>query len=142
MKKKALFLLLLTLCFLIPLVSFAAEEVSYIGVITGGSLKLRASPESSGKVLNTCKSGTEVTIVEYGDEWCHVRVGSQEGFMMTSYLSLKADYTPLGWATVSPDTALAHLFESPDEASACLTVPGGIAGAKEKILAAIEEELG
>ena len=40
------------------------EKITYTGTVTGGSLHLRREPDSSGKVIQTYKSGTQVEILE------------------------------------------------------------------------------
>lgn len=50
-------------------------------------VNLRASPSASGgKVLRRVQSGDQVTILVPGDEWCQVRCGDTEGYMMTCFL--------------------------------------------------------
>ena len=63
-----------------------AEEITYTGTVTGGSLHLRKEPDSSSKVIQTYKSGTQVEILENDGTWCKVQVGKNTGYMMTQYL--------------------------------------------------------
>ena len=81
----------------------AAEEITYTGTVTGGSLHLRREPDSSAKVIQTYKSGTQVEILENDGTWCRVQVGKNTGYMMTQYLDIKANYPHLGWGKTAAD---------------------------------------
>ena len=80
-----------------------AEDIAYTGTITGGSLKLRKEPDSSAKVIQSYKSGTQVEILENDGTWCKVKVGKNTGYMMTQYLDIKANYPHLGWGGTADD---------------------------------------
>lgn len=81
----------------------SAEGITYTGTVTGGSLHLRREPDSSGKVIQTYKSGTQVEILENDGTWCNVQVGKNVGYMMTRYLDIKANYPHLGWGKTADD---------------------------------------
>lgn len=93
------------------------EEITYTGVVTGGSLHLRKEPSASGKVITTYKAGTEVEILENDGTWCKVKKGSKTGYMMTQYLTIKASYDHLGWGESAADGTVLNLREKPDAAS-------------------------
>lgn len=60
--------------------------------IQGANLvRLRAKPSTSGKVLDAFPKGRQVTILKKGDDWCKVKVGGKEGYMMTKYLYSKKE---------------------------------------------------
>ena len=80
-----------------------AEGISYTGTVTGGSLHLRREPDSSGKVIQTYKSGTQVEILENDGTWCKVQAGKNVGYMMAKYLDIKANYPHLGWGKTASD---------------------------------------
>ena len=80
-----------------------AEEITYTGTVKGGSLHLRKEPDSSAKVIQTYKSGTQVEILENDGTWCRVQVGKNTGYMMTQYLDIKANYPHLGWGKTASD---------------------------------------
>ena len=61
---------------------------------TTATLKLRKAPDTSAKVLDTYKKDTIVTILEWGETWCHVQIGKRTGYMMTEYLSIPEDAMP------------------------------------------------
>ncbi|MBR4537733.1 MAG: polysaccharide deacetylase family protein [Clostridia bacterium] len=81
----------------------AADEITYTGTVTGGSLHLRREPNSSAKVIQTYKSGTQVEILENDGTWCKVTVGKNTGYMMTQYLDIKPNYPHLGWGRTAAD---------------------------------------
>lgn len=94
------------------------EEITYTGVVTGGSLHLRQEPSASGKVITTYKAGTEVEILENDGTWCKVKKGGRTGYMMTQYLTIKANYDHLGWGQSTADGTVLNLREKADPASA------------------------
>ncbi len=108
MKRFLSFFVILAL--LAGLFSFAqAEDITFTGTITGGSLHLRQEADSSSKSLGTYKSGTKVTVLENLGTWCQVQVGSKTGYMMTQYLEIKANYPHLGWGRTADDGTVVNL---------------------------------
>ncbi|MDO5325207.1 MAG: polysaccharide deacetylase family protein [Clostridia bacterium] len=86
------------------LFSFAqAEDITFTGTVTGGSLHLRQEADSSSKSLGTYKSGAKVTVLENLGAWCKVQAGSKTGYMMTQYLEITANYPHLGWGRTADD---------------------------------------
>ncbi len=136
-KKKwgALLLAFLLLCALLP--GAGAEGADYIGTVTGGKLHLRQSPASDGKIINTYKEGTQVDILENQGEWCRVRVDGKEGYMMTAYLTIKANYTRLGWGKTKNDGTILTLRASADSGAAILKQ--AMSGAAVEVLEAAGE---
>lgn len=49
-------------------------------------LHLRKSPSTGGESLGRYFNGTQVEVLEYGEEWSRVRVDGKEGYMMTQFL--------------------------------------------------------
>ncbi len=117
---------------LILLISAAAiargEDVTYTGVVTGGSLHLRKEPSSSGKIINTYKSGTQVEILENDGTWCKVKVGGSTGYMMAQYLDIQANYDHLGWGKTPEDGTVLNLRSAPDASAGIVykTMSGGV----------------
>lgn len=95
----------------------AEEEALYSGTVTGGSLKLRAEPSSSGKVINTYKAGAKVQILENDGEWCLVQIGKNTGYMMTQYLKITPNYPHLGWARTPDDGTVLNVRQKADASS-------------------------
>ena len=54
-------------------------------------LNLRCEPSKSSPSLGRYYNRTPVRILEYGEEWCAVRVGPFEGYMMTEFLAFADD---------------------------------------------------
>ncbi len=107
---KRIFALLAALALLCGMVSFAvAEDITYTGVITGGSLHLRREPSSSAKVIQTYKAGTEVQILENDGTWCKVQVGKNMGYMMAEFLDIKPNYPHLGWGKTADDGTVVNV---------------------------------
>lgn len=71
-----------------------AEDAADAKARTTATLKLRKEPDTSAKVLDTYKKDTAVTILEWGETWCHVQVGKRTGYMMTEYLSIPEGAMP------------------------------------------------
>ena len=102
--------LFVILALLAGLFSFAqAEDITFTGTITGGSLHLRQEADSSSKSLGTYKSGTKVTVLENLGAWCRVQAGSKTGYMMTQYLEIKANYPHLGWGRTQDDGTVVNV---------------------------------
>ena len=78
-------LLCLLLCFvvLLPCITAAAETTK----VSAYLLRLRATPSSSGKVLDAFPRGTVVTILKKGSPWTKVKVHGKVGYMQTSMLA-------------------------------------------------------
>lgn len=58
------------------------------------NLKLRKEPSTAGKVLDTYKKGTPVTILEIDGDWCKVEIGGRTGYMMREYISIPESAMP------------------------------------------------
>ncbi|MBQ7849114.1 MAG: SH3 domain-containing protein [Clostridia bacterium] len=51
-------------------------------------LYLRASASKDSKSLGSYGNGVKVTVLEYGSQWCKVKVDGKTGYMMTDYLTV------------------------------------------------------
>ena len=51
-------------------------------------LYLRASASKQSKVLGSYGNGVKVTVLDYGSQWCKVKVDGKTGYMMTDYLTV------------------------------------------------------
>ena len=50
------------------------------------TVNLRKGPGTGYKVLAEYRPGTKVTVLQYGSEWCKIKVGGRTGYMMTRYI--------------------------------------------------------
>lgn len=62
-------------------------------VTPSGTLNLRQSPATTAPVLAMIAPGTTVTVLTTGSEWCKIRYGSTQGYVMTKYLKLAGNDT-------------------------------------------------
>lgn len=60
-------------------------QTAYVNT-QSGSLNLRRQPGLDSGVLTTIPRNALVTVTAYGDQWCSVRYGAYEGYVMTGYL--------------------------------------------------------
>lgn len=75
--------LLLCMTVLLPCVSALAETTKVAAYL----LRLRATPSSTGTVLDAYPRGTVVTILKKGTEWTKVKVRGKVGYMQTNRLT-------------------------------------------------------
>ena len=87
-------------------------------------LNLRAAPTRSSASIGRYYNGTIVEILQYGPEWCYVRVNGIIGYMMTYYLSFSGSVTPPGgiysYATVNTVSSRLNLRAAPTTSSRSL----------------------
>lgn len=67
-------------------------------VTPSGTLNLRQSPATTAPVLAMIAPGTTVTVMTTGSEWCKIRYGSYQGYVMTKFLRLAGEGTTGGVA--------------------------------------------
>ena len=60
---------------------------AYVTSSNGLSVRLRSGPGTGYGVLGSYSVGTQVTVLEHGDTWDYIKVGSRDGYMMTRYLT-------------------------------------------------------
>lgn len=75
-------------------------ETTYVrvGVVTNQSLNFREKASTSSRVIRTLKKGTEVIILEEGEEWFKVMHESDEGYVYKKYVEIRQ---PKGIITAS-----------------------------------------
>ncbi|MBE5801515.1 MAG: SH3 domain-containing protein [Clostridiales bacterium] len=74
----------------------ASSSGSAIGqtiVISDNGLRVWLRSKPNGTRLDLYAAGTVVDILEYGSDWCKIRIGNSVGYMMTRYLQLGEDGT-------------------------------------------------
>ncbi len=105
-----------------PSVPSGGTSASYSAYVTSGNgkgVRMRMGAGTIFPTIATYSVGTKVTVLEYGSQWCKIRIGSNTGYMMTEFLttsqpdmvtgvSISATTARPGdtlWATVSPASA-------------------------------------
>ena len=82
---KRLLALLLTLL-LIP-AAMAESSPYYIDGLDADRVHLRKAPSTAAESLGLYYTGTEVTVVDWYDEWAQVVIGEASGYMMSRFLT-------------------------------------------------------
>ena len=59
---------------------------------SGSTVNLRKT--KNGDLLERIPIGTEVTVIDYGPEWCKVITGGLTGWMMTKFIDLEGEVLP------------------------------------------------
>ena len=93
-----------------------------------GSLNLRATASSGGKVLTTIPEKGAFTLLEKGDKWCKAWYNGYTGYVMTQFVRFDKDLpTLLPWQTPSPTPVVTIAPGSPDgEIAYVNTVSGSL----------------
>ena len=121
MKMSRFFILALILTLVLAAVGCAAsaEEslTRRIGVVSGGSLKLREKPDTNAEIIQNCPKGTQVNIQGVSGGWYYVEVAGRHGYMMAKYVETTREYTHRGWAVAREENGIVNVFSSPDTAS-------------------------
>ena len=91
-----------------PVVTLAPNSpngtVAYVNTVKG-SLNMRASASSGGKVLRRIPEKAAFTVIQYGATWCYAWYNGTSGYVMTKFVLMgNASPTPKG-ATATPAPA-------------------------------------
>ena len=62
-------------------------EIAVVRTANKGALNMRATAERNGKIVGRIPNGTQVDVLERGEEWTKVRHEDKEGYVMTSFLA-------------------------------------------------------
>jgi len=92
------------------------------------SLNLRAQASTQSAVLGSIPRGESVIVTSRGSDWCAVRYGGLNGYVMTQYLSFPSDGQQLisGYATVQTASGGLNLRSKPQAGSTIVTtIPRG-----------------
>ena len=119
---KRIFSFLIAAALLMALVFTGWAEGAVGTAVTRSSLKLRQEPNTSAKVLDTYKKGTEVVLLEAGEAWCHVQIGKRTGYMMTEYLEITLNAPAPSTEPASPPPSPGNT-DTPGEESAAAPLP-------------------
>ncbi len=105
------------------------ESIGYAEVLRASSsskLNLREDASTKSKSLGRYPHGTMVTVLDLGTSWCHVRIGSVEGYMSTRYLSFNGITGKPTMQVVHPDESYVNLRSAPkQEDNVLVRVPHG-----------------
>lgn len=105
----------------------SGTSVNYTAYVTsqnGKGVRMRMGAGKLFPTIATYSVGTKVTVLEYDEEWCKIRIGSNTGYMMTDFLTTRA---PSMVKSVSIDATSAqpgdtlHAIVSPESASVTIT---------------------
>jgi len=80
-------------------------------------LYLRQSASKQSKSLGAFGNGTKVTVLDYGSQWCKVKVSGKTGYMMTDYLTLYNVETNPTMEVDHPDRTYVNLRNAPSQES-------------------------
>ncbi len=97
----------------------SASYTAYVTSQNGKGVRMRMGAGKLFPTAATYSVGTKVTVLEYDEDWCKIRVGSNTGYMMTEFLTTRAPSMVISvtisdtsvesgdtlWANVSPSSA-------------------------------------
>lgn len=63
---------------------------AYVTSQNGKGVRMRMGAGTLFPTIASYAVGTKVTVLEYGAEWCKIRIGSNTGYMMTEFLTTRA----------------------------------------------------
>lgn len=106
-----------------PETSVSASYTAYVTSSNGKGVRMRAGAGTQFSTIASYAVGTKITVLEYGDKWCKIRVGTNTGYMMTEFLTTRApsmvksvtisstsvEPGDVLWATVSPESASVNI---------------------------------
>ena len=74
------------------------EETAIVTAEHGSTVNLRAKPSKQANLVDRVPIGSEVTVIEHGDEWCKAKWQWKTGWMMTQFLLFEdEDFDDLGY---------------------------------------------
>ena len=71
-----------------------SQTSAYITSANGLNVRLRSGPGKGYSILASYAPGTPCTILNAGNNWCRIQVGTMTGYMMTQFLTTQP-YTPV-----------------------------------------------
>lgn len=103
----------------VPSGGITAGYSAYVTSSNGKGVRMRMGAGTIFPTIATYSVGTKVTVLDYGSQWCKIRIGSNTGYMMTEFLTTSAPDMVTGvsisattarpgdtlWATVVPASA-------------------------------------
>ena len=85
-------------------------------------LYLRQSASKQSKSLGSYGNGTKVTVLDYGSQWCKVKVGGKTGYMMTDYLTVYNVSSNPTMTVTHPDRTFVYLRSTAAQTSGNILV--------------------
>ncbi len=67
-----------------------SQSSAYVTSANGLNVRLRSGPGKGYSILAAYAPGTACTILNAGNNWCKVQIGSLTGYMMTQFLSTRS----------------------------------------------------
>ncbi len=67
-----------------------ATYTAYVTSQNGKGVRMRMGAGKLFPTVATYSVGTQVTVLEYGEDWCKIRMGNNTGYMMTEFLTTRA----------------------------------------------------
>lgn len=67
--------------------SSTSSYTAYVTSANGLGVRMRSGAGTAYPTLATYSVGTQLTVLEYGRNWCKIRVGSLTGYMMTEFIT-------------------------------------------------------
>ena len=67
----------------------SGSYTAYVTSANGKGVRMRTGAGKSFSTVATYSVGIKVTVLEYGEEWCRIRIGSNTGYMMTEFLTTR-----------------------------------------------------
>lgn len=93
--------LLISGAFSVPASAKAQAITTHIGIVTGGSLRLRSGPSTSSSTVGYAPKGDYVVITGQSGSWYRVSFNLQQGYMHRDYLNVyTAKNVELGYGSV------------------------------------------
>ena len=69
---------------------------------TGSTVNMRRSPNIGAALVERVPVGETVEVLQYGDEWCHIKWKWFKGYMMTRFLIFDGDVPPIKYTVTIP----------------------------------------
>jgi len=82
----------------------ASGYTAYVTSSNGKGVRMRMGAGTIFPTIATYSVGTRVTVLDYGSQWCKIRIGANTGYMMTEFLTTSQP-DMVGGVTISATTA-------------------------------------
>ncbi len=79
----------------------ASAEGNKAGIINAGSVNLRATPDTSAKIIMQLSKDANITVTEVKGDWCKISYNDSTGWVFGQYVTLKDTVIDSGVVNVS-----------------------------------------